>query len=95
MKRSPRGSFGNSIPKDTLLYSVDATLVVFTPAQKAVLGMAGAWSICLSIDARRLALLCSKLKESDFLTLTYAEGFLILNEPTFAIPAKPAERLSD
>ncbi len=92
MKRGPRGSFGNSIPKDTLLYSHGGQLVVFTPAKKTLMGMAGAWTICLSIDARRLALICAKLKSKDFLELSYAAGLLVLDDPTFAVPGQVVER---
>jgi hypothetical protein len=90
MKRGPRGSFGNSIPKDTLLYCVDGRLVVFTPAKRTVLGMAGSWDICFSADARRLALVCSKLKSRDFLELSYDTGVIVLNEPAFTIMGKCA-----
>lgn len=95
LKRGPRGSFGNSIPTDTLLYSVENRLVVFTPAKKTILGMAGSWSGCVSTEARRLSLVSSKLKVDDFLTLTFAEGFIVLNDPAFSVPGRLVERPDD
>ena len=50
------------------------------------------WRLCVSTEARRLALVCSKLKAGDFLLLTYADGFLVLNDPAFAVPGRLVER---
>lgn len=73
MKRGPRGSFGNKIPKDTLFYAVDGQFIVSTPAMRSTISMTGNWSVCISIDAKRLALVCSKLKANDVLQLSYID----------------------
>lgn len=91
IKRGPRGSFRNKIPKDTLLYVTDGQLIVETPVWKATLKAKGNWSICVSTDARRLALLSGKLKAGDRIQLMFAAGCLILNDPAFAIPGKIVE----
>lgn len=91
MIRGPRGSFGNRIPKDTLLYAYHDRLVVYTPANKVSLAMVGAWSVCVSVEARQLALLSAKLKASQFLTISFDGRYLVLNAPAFALPAAMSE----
>src|SRR5467141_3578601 len=39
MKRGPRRSFDNKMPKDTLLYAVDAQFIVSTPARRTAINM--------------------------------------------------------
>jgi hypothetical protein len=91
-KRPPRGSFATKRPSDTLLYSAEGRLVVSTPVKVTPVGMVGAWIPCVSTDAIRLAQVCGKLKADDFLMLTFAEGFIVLNDGAFHVPGKLVER---
>jgi hypothetical protein len=72
---------------DTLIYSNAGELVIETPLASRRLAMTGVWQVRISVDAARLALVCSKLKKAETVSLAYAIDSLILDDGAFTLPA--------
>jgi len=90
-KRGRRGA-KRSVPADTLIYREGKMLIMDAPLHRSVLPMRGTWSICISVQAASLALVCPKLKLMETVSLIYEEGFLIIDNGLFRLPAREGDR---
>ncbi len=77
----------SAMPRDVLIYSDGAALVIEGPSVAIPFPMQGNWDVRISVKARTLAIIGANIKPGATIELTFVAGSLVLDSGAFVVPA--------